>query len=150
MTARSAGNRFVSLCCVAAFVIVCAAAASSAAAPVSTAAAQAGHGETAAHDGGAEPAAHGLPQSAVEIGRPFGFPISNSMVVTWIAALLLIVLARAATRRMTDVPGGVQNFFEWIVQSLYEFLESIIGAHLVRRTFWFFATIFIFILASNW
>ena len=29
-------------------------------------------------------------------------------------------------------------------------LESVIGAHLVQRTFWFFATIFIFILASNW
>jgi F-type H+-transporting ATPase subunit a len=29
-------------------------------------------------------------------------------------------------------------------------LESIIGRHLVERTFWFFATIFIFILAANW
>jgi F-type H+-transporting ATPase subunit a len=29
-------------------------------------------------------------------------------------------------------------------------LESIIGAHLVKRTFWFFGTIFLFILAANW
>jgi F-type H+-transporting ATPase subunit a len=93
---------------------------------------------------------HGLPQSAVEIGRPGGFPITNSMVVTWITALLLIVLARTATRHMSEVPGPVQNFFEWIVQGLYEFLETIVGPHLMRRTFWFFATIFIFILASNW
>ena len=27
---------------------------------------------------------HGLSQKAVEIARPFGFPITNSMVVTWI------------------------------------------------------------------
>ena len=98
----------------------------------------------------AEGAKHGLPQNAVEIARPFGFPITNSMVVTWIAALGLIVLARLATRRMSQVPGGVQNFFEWLVESLYGFLESIIGPHLVHRTFWFFATIFIFILAANW
>ena len=51
---------------------------------------------------------------------------------------------------MTQVPGGAQNFFEWLVESLYDFLESIIGAHLVKRTFWFFATIFIFILSANW
>ena len=72
------------------------------------------------------------------------------MVVTWIVAVGLIVFAQLATRRMSDVPGGAQNFLEWLVQSLYEFLESIIGPHLLQRTFWFFATIFIFILAANW
>ena len=95
-------------------------------------------------------AEHGLPEKAVEIARPFGFPITNSMVVTWIVAICLIVFAQLATRKMTAVPGGAQNFLEWLVQSVYEFLESIIGPHLVARTFWFFATIFIFILAANW
>jgi F-type H+-transporting ATPase subunit a len=95
-------------------------------------------------------AEHGLPESAVEIARPFGFPITNSMVVTWIVAIGLIVFAQLATRKMTDVPGGAQNFLEWLVQGVYEFLESIIGSHLVERTFWFFATVFIFILAANW
>jgi F-type H+-transporting ATPase subunit a len=33
---------------------------------------------------------------------------------------------------------------------LYNFLESIIGHELVKKTFWFFATIFILILFSNW
>ena len=93
---------------------------------------------------------HGLSQKAVEIARPFGFPITNSMVVTWIVALGLIVFAQLSTRRMTQVPGAAQNFLEWLVESLYGLLESIIGAHLVKRTFWFFATIFIFILAANW
>ena len=98
----------------------------------------------------AEPAEHGLSQKAVEIARPFGFPITNSMVVTWIVAVGLIVFAQLATRKMTQVPGGAQNFLEWLVESLYGLLESIIGRHLVERTFWFFATIFIFILAANW
>jgi F-type H+-transporting ATPase subunit a len=97
-----------------------------------------------------EPVEHGLSQKAVEIARPFGFPISNSMVVTWIAALGLILFARIATRNMAQVPGGAQNLFEWLVEGLYGLLESVIGRHLVQRTFWFFATIFIFILAANW
>ena len=93
---------------------------------------------------------HGLSQKAVEIARPFGFPITNSMVVSWIVALGLIAFAQLATREMRQVPGRAQNFLEWLIESLYTFLEGLLGAHLVRRTFWFFATIFIFILAANW
>jgi F-type H+-transporting ATPase subunit a len=93
---------------------------------------------------------HGLSQSAVEIARPFGLPITNSMVMTWIVAAGLIVFARLATRRMQAVPTGAQNFAEWLVESLYNFLADIIGPHLVDRTFWLFASIFIFILAANW
>jgi F-type H+-transporting ATPase subunit a len=93
---------------------------------------------------------HGLSQSAVEIWRPFGFPVTNSMVVTWIVAIGLIVFAQVATRHMKEVPDGAQNFLEWLVESLYSFLEGLLGAHLAKQTFWFFASVFIFILASNW
>ena len=92
----------------------------------------------------------GLTQAANVIARLFGLPITNSMVVTWITALVLIVFARVATRDMKPVPGGVQNLWEWLVEGLYTFLEGIIGRRLVEQTFWFFATIFIFILAANW
>ena len=95
-------------------------------------------------------AEHSLSQKAVEIARPFGFPITNSMVVTWGVAVALVVFAQLATRRMQQVPDGAQNFLEWLVEGLYRFLEGILGHHLVERTFWFFASIFIFILASNW
>lgn len=94
-------------------------------------------------------AEHGLPQTAVKLDQLGGF-ITNSMVVSWIVAIGLIILARLATRDMKHVPGGVQNLVEWLVESLYGFLESIVGPHLVKRTFWFLATIFIFVLASNW
>ena len=93
---------------------------------------------------------HGLPQKAVELSRPFGFAITNSMVVTWVVAVGLIVFSRRATKQMERIPTGSQNFWEWLVESLYRFLEGVIGSHLVKRTFWFFASIFIFILAANW
>ena len=93
---------------------------------------------------------HGLSQGAVELARPFGFPITNSMIVTWIVAIGLIVFAQLATRKMQQVPDGSQNFLEWLVESLYNFLEGLLGPRLVARTFWFFASVFIFILASNW
>ena len=98
----------------------------------------------------AEEGKHGLPQAPVEIARLFGFPITNSMVVTWIVALGLIIFAQAATRNMKRVPTGAQNLWEWMIEGLYKLLENIIGHDLVKRTFWFFATIFLFILACNW
>ena len=97
-----------------------------------------------------EPQEHGLSAKPVEIARPFNFPITNSMLVSWMVAVGLIVFAQLATRKMKQVPSGAQNFLEWLVEALYKFLVGIIGPHLAERTFWFFATIFIFVLSSNW
>lgn len=94
--------------------------------------------------------AHGLTLNPVVLTHLGPLPITNSMVVTWIVALALIIFARLATRSIRAVPAGAQNFWEWLVESLYDFLEGIIGQPLVKKTFWFFATIFIFILFLNW
>jgi F-type H+-transporting ATPase subunit a len=109
---------------------------------------QSGHGAGPAPS--TAPEERGLTQKANEIGRLFGLPITNSMVVTWITALGLIVLARTAMRHIKLMPARRQNFWEWLVEGLYTFLEGIIGSHLVKRTFWFFASIFIFVLTTYW
>jgi F-type H+-transporting ATPase subunit a len=83
----------------------------------------------------------------VQIGK---FTITNSMLVTWVVAVGIIIFAQTATRRIKPVPNGAQNFWEWLVEGLYKFLEGIIGRALVQKTFWFFATLFIFILCLNW
>jgi len=92
---------------------------------------------------------HGLSPNAplIDLGI---FKVSNSMIATWIVALALIIFAQYATRKIKEVPDGAQNFWEWLVESLHDFLESIIGHELVKKTFWFFATVFIFILFTNW
>ena len=87
------------------------------------------------------------PDVLVHIGR---FAITNSMVAMWIVASGIIIFAQMATRNIQPVPGPRQNRWEWMVESLYNFLESVIGSDLVKKTFWFFATIFIFILFVNW
>ncbi|MGI9115232.1 MAG: ATP synthase F0 subunit A [Chthoniobacterales bacterium] len=87
------------------------------------------------------------PAPLFQIGN---FTVTNSMLVSWIVAAAVILFAQIATRNIKTVPGGAQNFWEWLVESLYNFLESIIGSALVKKTFWFFATIFIFILFTNW
>jgi len=104
----------------------------------------AGHAE--AHEGGHK----GLTQDAPSLVDLGFFQITNSMLVTWVVALLLILAAQMATSNIKAVPEGAQNFWEWLVEGLYNFLEEIIGSDLVKKTFWFFATLFIMILACNW
>ena len=87
------------------------------------------------------------PQLVVQVG---GFGITNSMLFTWMVAAGIIIFSQIATRRVQPIPSGAQNFLEWIVEGLYTFLENIIGRDLVRKGFWFYATVFIFILFINW
>ena len=91
-----------------------------------------------------------LPKHAETIFQLGPLPITNSMIMVWLVAAVIILVARKATQTMELVPSGLQNFVEWIVESLVNFFSGILGEDLAKRTFWFFATIFIFILFSNW
>ena len=104
-------------------------------------------GDAATHEGGH---ASGLSPAAPRLFNIGPIIVTSSMVVTWAVALLLIILTRAAMANAKEIPDGAQNFWEWLVDGLHNFLSGIIGAELVSKTFWFFATVFIFILFTNW
>jgi F-type H+-transporting ATPase subunit a len=104
--------------------------------------------ESAAEHGKAhtQEAEEGLPVQAPRLlngGKEEGFQISNSLVA-------MFVVAQLATRKTSLIPSGLQNFAEWVVESLIEFLSGIMGDKLARKTFWFYGTVFLFILCANW
>ena len=82
----------------------------------------------------------------------FGQIFTNSLVVAAIVAVLVLYFARQATAKMELVPrpGGSQNIFEAIIEALYDMLEGIVGRHMVAKVFPLLATLFLFILVSNW
>lgn len=92
---------------------------------------------------------HGLPPAApvFQVG-PVQF--TSSTVITFSVALLLILIAQLATRKVQLIPSGLQNFVEWLVEGLYDFFGEILGPDLVKKSFWFFCSIFLFILVTNW
>lgn len=91
---------------------------------------------------------HALPLNAERLHS--WLPVTNSMVMVWIAVGLIVLFCNAATKKMSLVPSGMQNFAEWAIESLYDFLASMMGKTLTHRTFWFFGTVFFFILVSNY
>lgn len=98
---------------------------------------------TLAAEGGGH---HALPLNA----QPLFGAFTNSTIMVWIAVGLIVLFCQIATRKMSLVPSGFQNFAEWVVESLYDFLAGLMGEHLTKRVFWFFGTIFFFILTSNY
>ncbi len=107
-------------------------------------AADSGHG--GGHGGGEH---HGLSAAASQFHLG-PLLVTNSMIVTVIVALGIIVFAQLATRKLAPVPSGLQNVAEWLVESLYGFIGSLLGPELGKRAFWFFGTLFLFILFTNW
>jgi len=85
-----------------------------------------------------------------ESGMSFTWFLTNSIFVSIFISIFVIWLCRSATRKMSIVPSPLQNAFELVVEGLYDMLEEIVGRHMIARTFSFLATLFIFILASNW
>ena len=107
-------------------------------------AAAAEHGEGVAEEH------HGLPSYAQEVFHLGPVAVTNSMLITVLVTVVLVAFAQAVSRNVKPVPSGLQNFAEWTVESMYSFLGEILGAELVKKTFWFFGCLFFFILVTNW
>lgn len=76
--------------------------------------------------------------------------VTNSVLVALVVLGLVLWFSRKATRNMTLIPHKAQNFFEFVVEFLYRQVEGIVGPKVAPRTFPLLATIFIYILVSNW
>jgi F-type H+-transporting ATPase subunit a len=86
---------------------------------------------------------------AEEIAYLGPIPITNSMLMAWLALLVLALFAYFAGRNPQLVPSGAQNVMETILEGLLSLVESTAG-HYARRIFPLVATLFLFILTANY
>jgi F-type H+-transporting ATPase subunit a len=86
---------------------------------------------------------------AEEIAYLGPIPITNSMLMAWLAILVLAVFAYFAGRNPQLVPRGAQNIFEFALEALLTLVENTAG-HYARRVFPLIATLFLFILTANY
>ena len=77
-------------------------------------------------------------------------PVTNSMVTSWIVAVVLIVLIRLAVRKPTLVPSNGQAIVESIVQGVLDLISPIVGRKVALPAFPLLVCLFIFILTQNW
>ena len=86
---------------------------------------------------------------AEEIAYLGPVPITNSMLMAWLALLVLALFAYFAGRNPQLVPSGAQNVMETILEALLSLVEGTAG-HYARRIFPLVATLFLFILTANY
>ena len=90
---------------------------------------------------------HPLPSGSLVIG--FHPSITNTLLTMWIVMAIVLVVAILAARRMRENPRGLQNFFEWGYEGLYNWAVSN-GGRPAARHVPIFAAFFILILFCNW
>jgi F-type H+-transporting ATPase subunit a len=86
----------------------------------------------------------------IPFGNPNGFPVTNTLIVSWITILFLLGLFHLAARNPKIIPAPIQNLVEWIVEQLLNLCEEVAGKENGRRFFPWVATIFLFVLFANW
>ncbi len=82
-------------------------------------------------------------------------PITNSYInstLTMIGFVIFALIIRSAVKKyQSKAPGGILNFFESILEKLYEYFDSVTQDR--QKTIKFLplvGTLFLFILISNW
>ncbi len=103
---------------------------------------------------GAAEASHGssihVVLKAEEVFSLYGFPVTNSLIMTVITTVLLLTFAFMVRRNLAMIPGklqaGVEMLFEGVLNYMAETLES---EKLARKFFPLIMTIFLFVFLAN-
>ena len=78
-----------------------------------------------------------------------GIVVTNTLLTSWIAVLVVILFALLVTRNMRLVPTGWQNFGEVIVELMLNMGEQTAGTA-ARRFLPLVLTLFLYIWFANW
>lgn len=90
-----------------------------------------------------------VPLAAEKLFSIGNFPFTNSFLMTLITSLLLIVVAFFATKKVSLVPGKMQNFMELIIETMHDQAEPML--HNKTKVFLpLLGTFFLFIITANY
>lgn len=88
--------------------------------------------------------------AAEPVAHVGGFAVTNTMVAGWLSTLVVLGLFWLGTRNQQLVPRGIQNVAEYVAEFVLGLCESVAGVQRGRQFFPLVATIFLFVITSNW
>lgn len=89
--------------------------------------------------------------AAEKVFQVGSFPVTNTLIASSLTVLTLGGLTLALRRPLRLVPRGFQNLLEAVVEQLLKLMDSVTcDRRLSKRFFPLVATLFLFILVSNW
>lgn len=92
-----------------------------------------------------------VPVAAEKLFSLGPLPVTNSVLTGWIAAGAFVALAAALSRRRAEVPTGLQNAAEAVIEQMLSFMDQVTRDRARSRKFLpLVGALFPFILLSNW
>lgn len=88
---------------------------------------------------------------AEELFRVGSFPVTNALLTSTLVVVILSLIVIAARRRFSLIPAKVQNFAELVMEQLLGLMDTVFGDRKKSEKYFpLVATIFLFVLFSNW
>ncbi len=79
------------------------------------------------------------------------FKVTNALLTSWFAVLALVVLALFLRKKLSEIPKGIQNFFEFIIEGALGLCDQVTNDRkLSEKIFPFAISAFFLILFNNW
>ena len=88
---------------------------------------------------------------AEQIGHIGPLPVTNALFTTWVAVLIIIIIALSIKLKASLIPKGFQSFFEFMIEGAMNLADQVTGnKKITAKVFPLAFTIFIFVLINNW
>jgi len=79
------------------------------------------------------------------------FSVTNSLLNTWLVVLIIVVLSILIRKKIAQIPRGIANWFEVIVEKALDLIDQVTGSREKSQKFFpLVFSFFIFILINNW
>ncbi|KKQ04000.1 MAG: ATP synthase subunit a [Parcubacteria group bacterium GW2011_GWB1_36_5] len=79
------------------------------------------------------------------------FQITNSLLNSWLAVLVIIVFCMALRLKLKQIPGKIQHIFEILLEGALSLCDQVTNdRQLTLKIFPLVTSLFIFILVNNW
>lgn len=86
-----------------------------------------------------------------QIANWHGFPITNSLITSWVAVLIIVILSVALRMKMKKVPSKLQHFFEYVLEGGFDLADQVTGSRkTTEKVFPVAISIFFFVIINNW
>jgi F-type H+-transporting ATPase subunit a len=109
------------------------------------------HAEVEATHETTEHVSHEITLAAEPIGHIGNFTVTNSLLNTWLVVIILVIVSVVLRSKLKQIPKGIQNIFEIIVDGGIKLCNSVTGDHKKSmKVFPIVFTFFILILVNNW
>jgi F-type H+-transporting ATPase subunit a len=81
----------------------------------------------------------------------YNFPVTNSLISSWLAVILIVILSLVIRAKNSKIPGKFQSFMEVVIEGAFGMIDMVTNDRAKsKKVFPVAFSIFVFVLVNNW